>query len=131
MNSDTTSKRLSSSEDLPVIHSFKTPLFQIFQNLIGNSIKYCKPDVPPQIILRGRECGDFWEFSVEDNGIGIDREYFTKIFVLFQRLHRQGEYDGTGMGLAIVKKAVKFLDGEITLESQPGVGSKFTFTIKK
>lgn len=118
-------------EDLPVVHSFKTPLFQIFQNLIGNSIKYSKLGVTPQILLRGRECAQFWEFSVEDNGIGIDQEYFAKIFVLFQRLHRQGEYDGTGMGLAIVKKAVKFLDGEIRLDSRPGVGSKFTFTVKK
>lgn len=118
-------------EDLPVIHSYATPLFQIFQNLIGNGIKYSKADVPPKITIRGKELQDSWEFSVEDNGIGIDPEYFNKVFVLFQRLHNQNKYDGSGIGLAIVKKAVEFLEGDIKLESEPGIGSRFVFTIKK
>ncbi len=118
-------------EDLPQIYSYKTPIFQIFQNLIGNGIKYSKAEVPPIITVRGKDLGEVWEFSVEDNGIGISEEYFSKVFVLFQRLHNQRDYDGTGIGLAIVKKSVDFLGGEISLESQPGKGSKFTFTIRK
>ncbi|MBN7811958.1 PAS domain-containing protein [Algoriphagus sp. H41] len=122
---------LISYENLPKVYSYKTPLFQIFQNLIGNGIKYSKPDKAPSINVRGRELPEAWEFSVEDNGIGIKEEYFNKVFVLFQRLHNQREYDGTGIGLAIVKKSVEFLGGEISLQSEIGVGSRFTFTIRK
>jgi len=117
--------------NLPVIYSYKTPLFQIFQNLIGNALKFSKADLAPVITIDSRELPDFWEFSIEDNGIGIDPEYFKKVFVVFQRLHMQQEYEGTGIGLAIVKKSVEVLEGEIQLESQPGIGSKFTFTVKK
>lgn len=119
------------AENLPVILSYKTPLLQIFQNLIGNALKYSKPHVSPQITIRSRELENYWEFSIEDNGIGIDPEYFNKIFVVFQRLHLQKEFDGTGIGLAIVKKAVEFLEGEIGVESEVGKGSKFSFTVKK
>jgi PAS domain S-box-containing protein len=118
-------------KDLPVIRTYKTPLFQIFQNLIGNAIKYSRPDVPPKITIRSRELPEAWEFSVEDNGIGIDAEYFNKIFVVFQRLHSQPDVDGNGIGLSIVKKSVDFLGGEISLESELGIGSKFTFMVKK
>lgn len=118
-------------ENLPVINSYKTPLLQIFQNLIGNALKYSKPEIPPQITIQSKELEDYWAFSVEDNGIGIDPEYFNKIFVVFQRLHLQQEFDGTGIGLAIVKKAVEFLEGEIQVESEVGKGSKFSFTVKK
>ncbi|OOG74823.1 PAS domain-containing protein [Algoriphagus sp. A40] len=119
------------AENLPVILTHKTPLLQIFQNLIGNALKYSKPDHQAVITILSREFQNHWEFSVEDNGIGIDPEYFNKIFVVFQRLHHQKEYDGTGIGLTIVKKAVEFLEGEIRVESEVGKGSKFTFTIKK
>ena len=68
-------------ENLPVINSYKTPLLQIFQNLIGNALKYSKKEVSPQITIRGNELEEYWEFSIEDNGIGIDPEYFNKIFV--------------------------------------------------
>lgn len=118
-------------DKLPVIDSYKTPLFQIFQNLIGNAIKFSREDVAPVISISSRELPDFWEFSVQDNGIGIDPDYFKKIFVIFQRLHVQHDYEGTGIGLAIVKKSVEFLEGQIQLESQLGIGSKFTFTVKK
>ncbi len=119
------------TNNLPVVDSYKTPLFQIFQNLIGNAIKFARADVASLITVSCRELPDFWEFSVEDNGIGIDPDYFKKVFVIFQRLHVQQEYEGTGIGLAIVKKSVEFLEGQIHLESQRGVGSKFTFTVKK
>jgi len=118
-------------ENLPVIHTYKTPLFQIFQNLIANAIKYSKPDVSPKITIRGEELAEAWEFSVEDNGIGIDAEDFNKVFVVFQRLYNQLEVDGSGIGLSIVKKSVDFLGGEISLKSQSGIGSRFTFTVKK
>lgn len=118
-------------DKLPVIDSYKTPLFQIFQNLIGNAIKFSREDVAPVISISSRELADFWEFSVQDNGIGIEPDYFKKIFVIFQRLHVQHDYEGTGIGLAIVKKSVEFLEGQIQLESQLGIGSKFTFTVKK
>jgi PAS domain S-box-containing protein len=118
-------------ENLPVIHSHKTPLLQIFQNLIGNSLKYSKDEIATQITIQYDDLGDYWEFTVKDNGIGIDPEYFNKIFVVFQRLHGRKEFDGSGIGLSIVKKAVEFLEGEITVQSEVGNGTKFTFKIKK
>ena len=114
-----------------MLQTHRSLIYQVFQNLIGNGIKYSKADVAPKITIRGKELQDSWEFSVEDNGIGIDPEYFNKVFVLFQRLHNQNKYDGSGIGLAIVKKAVEFLDGEIWVKSELDCGSEFTFTIKK
>lgn len=116
---------------LPIIESYKTPILQIFQNLIGNSLKYSKPDISPEILISSRDLVSHWEFTVQDNGIGIDPEYFNKIFVVFQRLHLPREIDGTGIGLAIVKKAVEFVEGEIQVKSNVGMGSEFTFTVKK
>ncbi len=120
-----------SYKGLPIIESYKTPLLQIFQNLIGNSLKYSKLDVSPEILITSRDLESYWEFTVKDNGIGIDPEYFNKIFVVFQRLHQPREIDGTGIGLAIVKKAVEFVEGEIQVKSDVGMGSEFTFTVKK
>jgi PAS domain S-box-containing protein len=118
-------------ENLPIISTYKTPVLQIFQNLIVNGLKYSKADVSPQITIRSRDIGQYWEFTVADNGIGIDPEYFNKIFVVFQRLHGKKDFDGSGIGLSIVKKSVGFLEGEITVRSEVGSGSEFTFTIKK
>ncbi|MFN3996531.1 PAS domain-containing protein [Algoriphagus sp.] len=118
-------------EGLPTIKSYRTILLQIFQNLIGNSLKYSKSDTPPEISIKSRELTNHWEFTVVDNGIGIDPEYFNKIFIIFQRLHLQRDVNGTGIGLAIVKKAVEYLEGEIHVKSNVGEGSEFTFTIKK
>lgn len=120
-----------SYQGLPIIESYKTPLLQIFQNLIGNGLKYSRQDVQPEIVITSSDLKTHWEFKVKDNGIGIDPEYFNKIFVVFQRLHLPGEIDGTGIGLAIVKKAVEFLEGEIQVKSDIGSGSEFTFTVKK
>jgi PAS domain S-box-containing protein len=116
---------------LPKILGFKSPIRQIFLNLISNSIKYCDKDVTPKIALSVSEEKKSWKFSVKDNGIGIDPAYFEKIFIIFKRLHARGEYSGTGMGLAITKKIVESLGGKIWVDSKEGEGSVFTFTIKK
>jgi light-regulated signal transduction histidine kinase (bacteriophytochrome) len=116
---------------LPVIKSNVIPLTQIFQNLIGNSLKYHKKNVAPIIEIKCAENEELWTFSVKDNGIGIASEYFTKIFIIFQRLHRKEEYSGTGIGLAITKKLVENLGGKIWVESEPQNGSTFYFTIPK
>ena len=113
------------------IQSYRTPIFQIIQNLIGNGLKYSRNGVFPEIIVQGVEKEHCWEISVNDNGIGIKKEYFEKIFIIFQRLHRKEEYQGTGMGLAIVKKIVEGLGGKIWLDSEVGEGSTFYFTIPK
>lgn len=118
-------------KNLPSIKSSRGPLLQIFQNIIGNALKYSKEDVAPVINVRGAETEAYWLFEVEDNGIGIEEEYFEKIFIIFQRLHARDEYEGTGMGLAIVKKTVEFLNGKIWLKSTPGKGTTFYFTIAK
>jgi light-regulated signal transduction histidine kinase (bacteriophytochrome) len=110
---------------------YKSPILQVFQNLIGNALKYSKDDVPPVIDISCREEKNQWMFSVQDNGIGIREEYFSKIFVIFQRLHAKQEYTGTGLGLAIVKKIVEGLGGKIWLESELNVGTTFYFTISK
>ncbi len=116
---------------LPTIKSFKTPLRQIFQNLLNNSLKYRRDDVAPVITIAAEEHLDHWQFSFTDNGIGIDEKYFAKIFIIFQRLHGNGKYKGTGIGLAITKKIIEKLGGKIWLKSQPGQGSTFYFTISK
>jgi len=112
-------------ENLPEITSFKTPVFQILQNLIGNSLKYSKDNVQPVIKIKAKKHQDFCLISINDNGIGIEKEYFEKIFVIFQRLHNREDYSGTGMGLAIVKKIVDNLGGKVWLESVYGEGSTF------
>ncbi|MES2003227.1 MAG: PAS domain S-box protein [Bacteroidota bacterium] len=119
------------AEKLPVIYSYKAPILQVFQNLINNAIKYGKENVPVIIDIRSQESADHWTFSVADNGIGINEEYFEKIFIIFQRLHAKNEYSGTGMGLAIVKKIMDNLGGRIWVESEPERGSTFYFTIPK
>lgn len=116
---------------LPKIHGYNTPLRQIFQNLITNAIQYSRPDIPPHIKISAQEYPHYWEISVADNGQGIEKEYFDKIFVIFQRLHPQDEQGGTGMGLAIVKKNVEFLGGDIELQSTLGQGATFTIRIPK
>jgi len=118
-------------KNLPVIKSYKTPLRQIFQNLIGNSLKYCEASRAPVISIGCTETKTYFRFSVSDNGIGIAPEYAEKIFVIFQRLHNKDEYSGTGMGLAIVKKIVENLGGKIWVESTEGNGATFYFTIMK
>jgi light-regulated signal transduction histidine kinase (bacteriophytochrome) len=118
-------------KNLPSVYGHPSPLIQIFSNLISNSLKYRHPEIPPKVIIKAKELKKEWKFSVKDNGIGIEEEYYERIFNIFQRLHNKNEYSGTGMGLAIVKKIIEHLKGEIWLESEAGKGSTFYFTIPK
>lgn len=120
-----------SYNELPIIEAAETPIQQVFQNLISNSIKYQKSDTDPKITIEGKETEEFWQFSVRDNGIGIKEKFQDHIFAIFQRLHTQDEYSGTGIGLAISKKIIEKHGGEIWVESQEGKGSTFYFTIAK
>jgi signal transduction histidine kinase len=117
--------------ELPVLNTFKVPLRQAFQNLIGNALKYQKPGNLPKITISAKETTMHWQFSVKDNGIGINKEHFERIFVIFQRLHVKEEYSGTGVGLAITQKIIESVGGKIWVESAEGNGSKFIFTIPK
>jgi PAS domain S-box-containing protein len=132
--------------NLPMVMADASQLPQLFQNLISNALKFRSPDVPPRIHIHaleasaGREAGmtipstvnpDHWIFSIADNGIGIDPKHFERIFILFQRLHTREQYPGTGIGLAICKKIVERHGGTIWVESSPGKGSTFYFTLRK
>jgi PAS domain S-box-containing protein len=115
-------------DDLPGVPAQAAQLTQLFQNLVGNALKY-RSSEPPRIHVGVVRRADEWEFQVRDNGIGIEPQYFERIFNLFQRLHTRNEYPGTGIGLAICKKIVQLHSGRIWLESTPGRGSVFHFTL--
>lgn len=117
-------------EPLPKIKANKLNMIQLFQNLISNAIKF-KGEHPIKIKIAAKKKSTEWLFSVTDNGIGIDKKYIDKIFVIFQRLHPIGKYEGTGIGLAICKRIVEYHGGKIWAESEPNKGSTFYFTIKK
>ena len=112
---------------LPEIKANRTQLGQLFQNLIGNGLKY-RSDPPPRIEIGCERKGELWEFFVKDNGIGIEAQYADRIFAIFQRLHNKDEYTGTGIGLAICKKIVDQAGGRIWVESVLGQGTTFYFT---
>jgi len=116
-------------DSLPAIRTNETQLAQVFQNLVGNAIKYRSAEIPQIHISASKNVGNEWIFSVRDNGLGIDPQYFERIFILFQRLHGREEFEGTGIGLAICKKIVERLGGRIWVESQPGKGSTFYFAL--
>jgi signal transduction histidine kinase len=116
---------------LPVVNGDRTLLFSLCQNLIANAIKYQKPDVPPVIDISYAHTDKGHVFAIKDNGIGVPEEYRDRIFLAFKRLHgKDGPYSGTGMGLAICKKAVEIHGGDIWLESTTGEGSTFFFSLK-
>jgi PAS domain S-box-containing protein len=120
---------LVTHDPLPGVLADETQLTQLFQNLIGNGIKYQNPGVPKVHISATRNGGKKWTFAVKDNGLGIDSQYFERIFGMFQRLHKREEFAGTGIGLAICKKIVERHGGTISVESQPGQGSTFSFAL--
>ncbi|MGH7969950.1 MAG: sensor histidine kinase, partial [Limisphaerales bacterium] len=113
---------------LPRVRADSLQLTQVFQNLIGNAIKFRGAD-PPRIEVAAHCRNGEWLFLVRDNGIGIDPKFFNTVFVIFQRLHTRQEYGGTGMGLAISKKIIERHGGRIWVESEPGKGSTFFFTL--
>ncbi|ADY28049.1 two-component sensor histidine kinase [Cellulophaga lytica] len=116
---------------LPKIYGQKTELRILFQNLIGNAIKFQKKGNAPVVEIQGKDIGEYWEFSVKDNGIGIEKKHQDKIFSMFQRLHSKDIYDGVGIGLAHCLKIVLMHEGRIWVISEPNKGSEFKFTIKK
>ena len=116
-------------DSLPTIMMDETQLVQVFQNLIGNAIKYRGAEPPHVHVSASRNGGNEWVFSVRDNGMGMEPQYFERIFILFQRLHGQKEFEGTGIGLAMCKKIVDRVGGRIWVESQPMKGSTFYFAL--
>ena len=116
---------------LPTITHHGAQFMRLMQNLISNAIKYSREGTAPQIHIACEERPDAWLFSVKDNGIGIDKKYFRKIFEPFKRLHNQDQYEGTGIGLAMCKKMVERMGGKLWLSSTPNEGSVFYFTLAK
>lgn len=119
------------SDPLPTLRVAKVPFRQLIHNLVNNGLKFQEPGNKPVVKIKAKELENDWQFSVSDNGIGIAEEYTEKIFNLFQRLHGKQEYSGSGIGLAICKKVVEEHGGRIWVESEPGQGSTFYFTIPK
>ncbi|MEP7153663.1 MAG: ATP-binding protein, partial [Nitrospira sp.] len=116
-------------DPLPTVMGDEKQLAQLFQNLLSNAVKF-RGQEPPRIHLSAKRTDVEWLFSVRDNGIGLDAQYADRIFVIFQRLHNRQEYPGTGIGLAICKKIVERHGGRIWVESEPGKGATFYFTIR-
>jgi light-regulated signal transduction histidine kinase (bacteriophytochrome) len=116
------------ADSLPMVVADAGQLAQLLTNLIGNALKF-RGAVPPRAHVGAARSGRMWAISVQDNGIGIAPEYFERIFVIFQRLHSREEYAGTGVGLAICKKIVERHGGRIWVESAPGQGARFSFTL--
>ncbi len=116
------------SGELPQVLADETQLTQLFQNLVGNALKFRGKETPRVEVTAERQ-GAEWRFTVADNGLGIEPQYFERIFIIFQRLHGKEEYPGTGIGLAICKKIVERHGGRIGLTSQPGEGTTFWFTL--
>ncbi len=122
---------LNIPESLPVVTGTQSALYRLFLNLISNGIKFRKKDTAPEVTLTVNELPDFWEFTLQDNGIGVAEKDQPKLFQAFQRLHRRDEYPGTGLGLVTCKKIVETHGGKIWMTSEAGKGTAFHFTINK
>jgi len=118
------------NEELPTVMADATQLGQLLQNLIANAIKF-RGAQPPRVCVGACERGGEWVFTVRDNGIGIEPQYFDRIFAIFQRLHVAADYPGTGIGLAVCKRIAERHGGRIWVESDPGNGAAFSFSIPK
>ena len=116
-------------DPLPTVQADEIQLVQLFQNLVSNAVKYQNPGVPRVHISAARRGNASWIFAVKDNGLGIEPQYFERIFGMFQRLHKRDEYSGTGVGLAICKKIMERHGGRLWVESDPGHGSTFSFAL--
>jgi chemotaxis family two-component system sensor kinase Cph1 len=119
-----------SHDPLPRVMGDLVQLSQLFQNLIGNALKF-RGEHPPAIHIGAKRQNTEWVFSVRDNGIGIEPQYYKRIFQIFQRLHSRNEYPGTGIGLAICKRIIERHDGRIWVESRFGKGTTFFFTLSE
>ena len=117
--------------EMPLLNVFEIEIFMLFQNLISNAIKFSRKGVHPRIKIYSEESDAYWKFSVSDEGIGIAKTHFDRIFIMFQRLHPDSEYEGNGIGLANCKKIVDLHHGTIWVDSVLGKGSTFNFTIPK
>ena len=116
---------------LPTLSMNAARLAQVFQNLVGNAVKFRRPDEAPAVHVSCLPREEEWLFAVRDNGIGIDPQYRERIFVIFRRLHTRAEYPGTGIGLSICKKIIERHGGRIWVESGTGAGSSFLFTLPR
>jgi PAS domain S-box-containing protein len=117
-------------EKLLQVNGDSSQLHQLLQNLVGNGLKFRNKDIIPEVTIRSHKVkGNMVHVEVQDNGIGIDAKYYDQVFTMFKRLHPRTQYDGTGIGLAVCKKIVRRHGGEIGVESQPGEGSTFWFTL--
>jgi chemotaxis family two-component system sensor kinase Cph1 len=114
---------------LPTLTCDGSQMTQVFQNLIGNAVKFRRPDQAPVVRVSATREDGAWRLWVADNGIGIEPRFFERIFQMFQRLHARGEYSGTGIGLALCKKIVERHGGQMRVESVPGRGARFSFTV--
>jgi light-regulated signal transduction histidine kinase (bacteriophytochrome) len=114
---------------LPQVHGDVEQIALLFTTLLTNALKFQAPDAPPRIHISARLEQDTWAVSIQDNGIGIEPQYFERIFAIFQRLHPPNMYPGTGIGLAIARKIAERHRGRIWVESTPGQGATFTFTL--
>ena len=120
---------LNVAAPLPTLTGDAQELTRLLQNLVSNGLKYHAADRPPEVTVRARRDSGFWRIEIADNGIGIAPEHHEKVFGVFQRLHARDQYEGTGIGLAICKKVVERHGGRIGLESRPGQGATFHFTL--
>ena len=118
-----------SADEMPAVRMRESHLSQVFQNLLGNAVKYRKEDRQPVIEISARQSGTHWIFAVADNGIGVPEAYTESIFGIFKRLHTENKYSGTGMGLAICKRIVERYRGQIWVESELGEGARFSFSV--
>jgi signal transduction histidine kinase len=117
------------ADDLPVVQGEGPLLVQLLQNLVGNALKFRHPDRPPHVRITAGRDGDRWEFTCEDNGIGIDAQYADRVFVIFQRLHPKDVYEGTGIGLALCKKIVEYHGGHIWIDTSVTEGTRIRWTL--